>query len=111
MIAESDDARLDAAHSDMIAAAATGAATAKRLAEFAAALVDRLDKDDPMETQDVLQAVAVLTKMANEAGASARAMIQPAKREAAAAKKPPTNNRIAAGMVANLSERRAGRKA
>lgn len=111
-------APLEGAHADLIVAAASGAATARALAALAADLTQRLDRDDPLATQDVLQSIAVLTKMTNEAAALARALIPTARRDRDLEKEARPrgipavlDSGIAAGLVADLSARRDGRKA
>lgn len=52
----------------LASAAELGAATSHRLAAIANAQVQRIDDADPMESQDVLQAISALTKISNDAG-------------------------------------------
>lgn len=48
-------------------AAKFGAATAHRLSGIANAQVDKIDDANPMESQETMQAISALTKMANDA--------------------------------------------
>lgn len=56
-------------------AAKFGAATSHRLAGIANAQVAKIDDSNPMESQEVLQGISALTKMANEAGAMGMGLI------------------------------------
>ena len=47
-------------------AAKFGAATAHRLSGLAHGQVDKIDDANPMESQEVLQGISALTKMAND---------------------------------------------
>lgn len=60
-----DDMRTISTH--LSGAARFDAATAHRLAGIANAQVDKVDDSNPMESQEVLQAISTLTKMSNEA--------------------------------------------
>lgn len=60
---------LQAISVDLASAATAGAATARELAMMANEQVAKIDRNDPMETQDVLQSISALTKMSNEASA------------------------------------------
>lgn len=60
-------------------AAEYGAATSHRLAEIANAQVQRIDDADPMESQDVLQAISALTKISNDASQLGVSLINAAK--------------------------------
>lgn len=51
----------------LTSAAEFGAATAHRLSGIANAQVDKISDSDPMESQEVLQGISALTKMANDA--------------------------------------------
>lgn len=113
--------RMDAIQDDVTAAAQTAAATARELAQLAHALLPKVSADDPMDTQDILQGIAVLSKMANEASAAGRALLA---QQRTSRQRPPAEppaepaatdgfeelNKAVNGLVANLSERRGRRK-
>jgi transposase-like protein len=52
--------------SNLASAAEYGAATSHRLAAIANAQVQRIDEADPMQSQEVLQAISALTKISND---------------------------------------------
>lgn len=54
--------------SNLASAAEYGAATAHRLQAIAHAQVQKIDDADPMNSQEQLQAISALTKIANDAG-------------------------------------------
>jgi hypothetical protein len=58
---------LRAISSNLAGAAKNGSITAFRLSGIAARQVDKINEEDPMESQETLQAVSALTKMSNEA--------------------------------------------
>jgi hypothetical protein len=58
---------LKAISTHLAGAAKFGSATAHRLAGIANAQVDKIDDADPMESQEVLQGIGALTKLANDA--------------------------------------------
>lgn len=60
--------RLRGISSNLTGAAEHGSATSHRLAEIASAQVAKINAEDPMESQDILQAISALTKMSNDAG-------------------------------------------
>jgi hypothetical protein len=60
-----DDLR--AISSNLAGAARNGSMTAFRLSSIAAKHVDKIDDDNPMESQENLQAISALTKMTNDA--------------------------------------------
>jgi hypothetical protein len=68
-------ARMRKVSDDLAAAAISGAETTRKLSAIARKQVDRIDEADPMETQDVLQSISALTKMANDSSQIAVALI------------------------------------
>lgn len=58
---------LRAVSTHLAGAAKYGAMTSHRLAGIAHMQVDKLDDNSPMESQEILQGISVLTKMANDA--------------------------------------------
>jgi hypothetical protein len=65
VLALAEDMR--AISTDLSGAARHGAATAHRLAAIANKQVAKIDDENPMESQEVLQGISALTKMSNEA--------------------------------------------
>ena len=51
---------------NLAGAARHGSKTAYRLSEIAALQVDKINSDDPMESQEHLQAISALTRMSND---------------------------------------------
>lgn len=108
------DKQIDAIRDDLTAAAQLSASTARDLAQMAHDLVPRVTPSDPMESQDILQSIAVLTKLVNEASAIGRALLaqQKTTKPAAAAgehEDQPCMNSVAAGIVTSLNARRGKR--
>lgn len=68
--------QLRAMTSHVAGAAAFGASTAHRLAGIANAQVAKIDDADPMESQEVMQAISALTKISNDAMVPALALIK-----------------------------------
>lgn len=104
---------LDVIREDVTATAQLCAATARELAQMAHDMVPRVAPTDPMETQDILQGIAVLTKMANEASTIGRALLAQQKTAKPAATgehedRPPMKS-VAAGIVTSLNARRGKR--
>lgn len=62
-----DDLKAVSMH--LAGAAKFGAATAHRLSGLAHGQVDKIDDANPMESQEVLQGISALTKMANDSSA------------------------------------------
>jgi hypothetical protein len=60
---------LKAVSTQLAGAAKYGAMTAHRLAGIANQQVDKIDDNNPMESQEVLQGISALTKMANDSSA------------------------------------------
>jgi hypothetical protein len=60
---------LKAISTQLAGAAKYGAMTAHRLAGIANQQVDKIDEASPMESQEVLQGISALTKMANDSSA------------------------------------------
>lgn len=104
---------LDVIREDVTATAQLCAATARELAQMAYDLVPRISAADPMETQDILQGIAVLTKMANEASTIGRALLaqQKTAKPVSAGEheiRQPMKS-VAAGIVTSLNARRGKR--
>lgn len=79
VIALADDMRTISTH--LSGAARFGAATAHRLAGIANAQVDKIDDVNPMESQEVLQGIAALTKLSNESAKIGIDLINASKRD------------------------------
>lgn len=60
---------------DLAQAAISGAETTRKLSAIARQQVDKIDESDPMDTQEVLQSISALTKMANDASQIAVSLI------------------------------------
>ena len=113
------DKQIDAIRDDVTATAQLCASAARELAQMAHDLLPKVSRGDPMDTQDVLQGIAVLTKMANEASATGRSLLaQQTKRRTEPEPVKPQGEGVAEeldkavrGLVANLNERRGRRKA
>ncbi len=75
------DARIEKAIDDLTAAAEKNAATALTVAEMASERLDKINRDDPMESQDDLQAMSALLKISSEAAALSFQMIAAASRQ------------------------------
>lgn len=74
-IAETSEDELSAIRSSLVAAAIASARTAESLAVLAEAQVAKIAKGDPMESADILQAIAALTKLSNDAGSAGTALL------------------------------------
>lgn len=79
VLALADDMRTISTH--LSGAARYGAATAHRLAGIANAQVDKIDDMNPMESQEILQAISALTKMSNESAKIGIDLINASKRD------------------------------
>lgn len=67
--------RLRKVSDNLALAAEHGAETSSRLAAIAKSQVAKIKEDDPMESQEVLQAISALTKMSNDASAIPMALL------------------------------------
>jgi len=74
-----DDMRTISTH--LSGAARYGAATAHRLMGIANGQVDKVDDANPMESQEVLQAISALTKISNESSKTGIDLINASKRD------------------------------
>jgi hypothetical protein len=74
-----DDMRTISTH--LSGAARYGAATAHRLMGIANGQVDQIDDANPMESQEVLQAISALTKISNESAKTGIDLINASKRD------------------------------
>jgi len=64
---------------NLAGAADNGARMANTLSLIAVNQVKKINHDDPMESQETLQAISALTKMSNEAAATGLALIKATK--------------------------------
>lgn len=69
-------ARLNAISSNIMAAAYSGSVTSANLSAIASQQSERVDKDNPMGSEEELQAISALTKIGNEASMIAMAIIK-----------------------------------
>jgi hypothetical protein len=107
-------AKLRGISDNLASAASYGAATAHRLNALANVAAQKIDDENPMETQEVLQTVSALTKMANEAAITPMGLLS-ANRQAVErinAEKPPEPaidaTRLSNGTLQELLDARAG---
>lgn len=71
-------------------AAENGAATAHRLSAIANLQVQKIDEEDPMNSQEQLQAISALTKIANDAASLGLGLVNANKGTAPESEKPKT---------------------
>jgi hypothetical protein len=74
----------------LASAAKYGAATAHRLAAIANGQVDKVDDANPLESQETMQGISALTKMANEASVIPMGLLSATKGAINLAGEPPT---------------------
>ena len=74
-----DDMRTISTH--LSSAARYGAATAHRLMGIANAQVEKVDDANPMESQEILQAISALTKISNESAKTGMELINASKKD------------------------------
>jgi hypothetical protein len=75
------DPRIEQAIDNLTDAAEKNAATALTLAEMAAEQMAKINREDPMESQEDLQAMSALLKISSEAAALSFQMIAAASRQ------------------------------
>lgn len=78
---------------NLAGAAKNGSVTAFKLSGIAGKQVDKINPDDPMESQETLQAISALTKMSNDAAQLGMNLINVNKDMVAASNVPPTKNK------------------
>ena len=71
-------------------AAENGAATAHRLSAIANLQVQKIDEEEPMNSQEQLQAISALTKIANDAASLGLGLVNANKGAAPESEKPKT---------------------
>ena len=82
-------ARLRAINSNLMEAAFNGTLVGVEMTRMASNLVKKIDKENPMESQDELQAISALTKISNDAMASGMALAKLNQDAISAAANPP----------------------
>lgn len=75
------DHRIDKAIEDLTAAAERNASTALAMADMAGEQLAKINREDPMESQEDLQAMSALLKISTEAAALSFQMIAAASRQ------------------------------
>ena len=92
-------------------AAENGAATAHRLSAIANTQAQKINDADPMESQEQLQAISALTKIANDAAALGLGLVNANKNAAPEAEKPPSRVDLSKLSTKALEEIMAARDA
>lgn len=77
--------------SNLASAAEYGAATAHRLQAIANAQLGKIDDADPMQSQEQLQAISALTKIANDAGKCGMDLLNASKKNDVEPEQKPTS--------------------
>ena len=89
---------------NLAGAARHGSKTAYRLSEIAALQIDKINSDDPMESQEHLQAISSLTRMSNDAASLSVGLLAANKDAMKAAPSGPSKIRlIIEGVAPNAS--------
>jgi hypothetical protein len=90
-------------------AALSGAMTARRLADIAAAKSAGIDPENPMEQQEDLQAISALTKMANEAASLGLSMMAAASKAKPKASAPESGDGFPKWEFPNVTDIKAAK--